>query len=204
MMKKVILLCLLVFFLLVVIILPIAFCHFVFTTTDKMVVEELDNWIINNQYPEWKTVQLPKSTMKIPKSWELKSTGNTITIYENERIVANGIVLDETKENYTSMLSAFNDACFGFPIISKEYNHLTVTNLGTGAFYWLVTCTGPDGTKKEHYQMSLSYDFPSSIVFDFGDNESIDTGMVLEQIEAMAYSFSIYTDRGRLFTSKKG
>ena len=173
----------------------LSFQYFVFNSTENSVAKGLSNIYIDSMYEGWKTVKLPNSSkIKIPVDWDINTDGDSISIVEKEKTVAKGIIVygidDLSKPDSSTILSDFYNLCFGFPIDSKSSTELTATNLGTGASYYLVVCSNPSGVDEEHYQLVLSYHFSDRIFFDFGDNKENDKKIVLEQIEAIAFSYA--------------
>lgn len=170
------------------------FQYCVFIETEKSVAKELNNHYIDSKYEGWKTVQLPNnSKIKIPVDWDITVDEDAISIVEKEKTVAKGIIInpkdDLTESDSSTVLSDFYKMCFGFPIELESSTELTVTNLGTGASYYLVVCSDLSGIEEYHYQLVLSYHYLGRIIFDFGDNKENDSESVLEQIEAIAFSY---------------
>ena len=164
----------------------------------KGVLKQLDNPYINDNFSEWKEVELDSSArISVPREWSVEQDGESIVIKRDGVIIAQGLryglastVNHEGAVNTENKLNDFLARMVSFPISDIKYEDLTVRHLGTGASYLKATYFGTDGEEETHYQMQISFGHLHRYYFDFGEISG-NSDTLLQQIVAMAYSYQM-------------
>lgn len=175
---------------------PFIYGYAVLRWTDGQVRSKLNNPYIDNDYVGWKQVTMESGTrFRIPEDWKLTWEGTRFSLMSENGIVARGARIEKPREDDHNDRERFHEESYTeeirlypFPVVDYSAEELTTGNLGSGAQYYAITCTGENGEQETHYLLCFPYDRTYDYFFDFGILEG-PQDPVLDYITAMAYSY---------------
>lgn len=174
---------LIVFFAIVALILLFCFP----TLHANMLKSNLDNRIVNQDYPDWSVLDLDANIhISLPNAWSLQSLQDSVQIVDASGEV---IAIGMKKERFTKDDTfAFLSEHYGNPVISYQSEVLGEGNYGNLASAHLSYCQLENGEKCEQIILYLPFHYEYKYRFYFFSTE------YSEEVEAIAWSMG-YNER---------